>query len=57
MNNKYHSEKMDKARPCSQCGKLTHNAEIWYHSGIVIPLCSQDCYDKYWTESSARCNS
>ena len=56
-NSSYHPEKMNEARHCEQCGKLTRNAEIWRHSGIVIPLCNQTCYDRYWTEISKRCNS
>ena len=56
-NSSYHPEKMNEPRRCEQCGKLTRNAEIWWHDGIAIPLCDQTCYDKYWAEISKLCNS
>ena len=54
---RYNPEKLDAPQTCLQCGKLTRNAEIWNLSGIVIPLCNQTCYDKYWAEISKLCNS
>lgn len=47
-----------KEMRCEVCGKLTNQHDgsmLW--CGVPTPLCSDECYDKFWSQCSTRCNT